>query len=258
MPSNEIVVPSVGEDVNSDYRPNLKQYHVPIVNEDLLRQRGGVFVDEFVPPCVKMKNGDKFVLVTHRAKDTFHVPQQGMAYVGATEGGTPVWPPFNLTSTSQNRVYPLVSERVVAANKMMQETKGAPCIILSPNPAKPPIKFFALSPSVVHARGILYEGEFVIPLPSSTTPYPLRMAPIYAENSISASRKEERQEKLAIPPKPDNLEDELATGSNGGGGAVAGILIAFGSIALIVGTAYVVYRSHRKYANELPREEMGL
>lgn len=249
----KLVVPSVGENANDDYRPNLKQYHVPIVSEDLLRQRGGTFIDEFVPPCVKMKNGDKFVLVTHRAKDTYHVPQQGMAYVGASEGGTPTWPAFRVSGTDQKRVYPLVSERVVAANKMMQETKGAPCIILSPDPSKPPIKFFALSPSVVHARGILHEGDFMVPLLSSTGPYPLRMAPTYPENSVSV----EKRERLAIPPKPDTLE-EMASGSESSGGAIAGTIIGIGSLALILGAAYMVYRSHKKYESELPREEMGL
>lgn len=196
-------IPSVGTDVNSDFDPSKHQYCVPILRKDILLQRGGAYISEFVPPSIKLKDGTEFVLTTHRVSDLYRTQPSGKAYVPAGPQGTPKLPGPGAPN-AQEQTLPLISEAVMARHGKMSMTPSLPKFVLSPDPAQPPIVFYAISPTIQRSERMVVEAHFTVPNSSSSGPYPLRMAPKFKQN-----------ERFAIPPNPTASAGELeyATGT---------------------------------------------
>ena len=221
-------VPSVGTGVGDDYDPGKQLYEVPVVNKDLLIQRGGNYISEYVPPVVVMKDKTEFVLVSHKVVDTYRLTPSGRAKIPAAANGIPDLPGPKPRDVQERRV-PLISESVMARYGLMSTTGRLPCVTLTPDPAQPPIKFFAVSPTLQQSKGMLAEAHLVVPNPNPTGPYPLRLTPKYAANA-----KDTHSERFAIPPPPTEGPKEFMTAKDKTLAAIEIGVIAMVGIGLFV------------------------
>jgi uncharacterized protein YneF (UPF0154 family) len=170
------------------------------VSEQLLLQKGGNYIESYVPPSIVLNDKRKFVLVSHGAKDLYNVPQMGMATVNANEKSMPIMPPQTLTRETgfQDREYFLVETTFLARKGLMSQVSKNPMVTLKVSHGRPPVPYKVVNPDTVKVNGLPTDGKFIMPALNSKGPYPLKL-------------NKNRAEAFAIPPKPkDGLE--YATG----------------------------------------------
>lgn len=200
-------VPTIGSKSNNDFDPAKKQYNVLLLSKTMLLQKGGAYIEKFVPPTVRLRDGGEFVLAAHAISDFFGVQPSGLAVVPAEDSGSPRLPSYpTSTQFEQERSYPLVFEESLVPVGLVKDIGSFPCITLSPTDDGPTVRLYAISPTEVASKKIATAGSFVVPLPNPLGPYPLRFPPKFENNGAPGMS---ARELFAIPPKPAKTEDGL-------------------------------------------------
>lgn len=225
--------PSTGTGFGVDYDLKKHQFNVPIVSEQLLLQKGGNFIETYVPPSIVLNDKRKFVLVSHKAKDLYDLEQAGMATVHANEKDMPIMPIQNLTRQTgfQDRVFYLVDTKYLAQKGLMSQLGKNPLLSLRVTYGRPPIPFHVVNPDTVKTNGLPTSGKFIMPAINSHGPYPLKL---------------HKQESFAIPPKPkDGLNEYAKADENKSIPGWVSILVVI-PLLVLVGVAYLQYSGVKK------------
>lgn len=241
--------PSKGPNYTDDFNPGTRRYTVPLVEEDDMRRRGATYIDEYIPPCLRIGYGNKLIAVTHAAKDTFNVMQEGTLEVQANNNGIPMLPPHPDDHTdSQTLTFPLVLDNNIASKGLISQCAGLPVVKVrrggNGENAGEMVTLFAVPPSLRESKLLSVDGEITIPKLNALGPYPIRFPPKYEVNGHPGFV---QREQFAIPPDPR----KGAVSERAEGGEAMGlfahpslgyypILLVFGSllVAFLLAQAY--------------------
>lgn len=238
--------PSKGPNYNDDFNPGTRRYTVPLVEKDDMSRRGATYIDEYIPPCVRIGYQNKLIAVTHRAKDVFNVMQEGTLEVQADNVGIPMLPPHPDDHTdSQTLTFPLVLDNNMASKGLISQCAGLPVVKVrrggNGENAGEMVTLFAVPPSLRESKFLTVDGEITIPKLNALGPYPIRLPPVHEINGKSGY-----VERFAIPPDPrKGTIREMAGGE--AMGLFAHPSLGYFPLILVVGSLLVALMLIRAY-----------